>query len=63
MSLDLIITTALHLSKSCFKPSYQQIEGGNRQKNVAYGMNLMSVGVAVTFVCALFVVCWNLGTE
>ena len=26
VSLDLILTTSLHIAKSCLKPSYQQVE-------------------------------------
>lgn len=30
VALDLILTTALHVTKNCFKPSYQQMESKDR---------------------------------
>ena len=61
VALDLIITTSLHITKSCFKPSYQQVDLSNKNHNIVSGSNLMTVGIGVTissgiFVCALQ---WN----
>jgi hypothetical protein len=53
LGLDLIITSSLHLAKSCFKPSYQQIENPNPQHNILSSMNLMTFGVGSTIAGAV----------
>ena len=36
VALDLIMTISLYISKSCFKPSYQQIELQNKNYNIIF---------------------------
>lgn len=61
MALDLILTTALHITKNCFKPSYQQVESTCDESNIVSSMNLMSMGVMATLLSASIVVVlqWN----
>ena len=56
VALDLILTTALHITKSCFKLSYQQVESKSKAHNVVSSMNLMSVGVLTTAISAAVVI-------
>jgi O-antigen/teichoic acid export membrane protein len=59
VALDLLLTTSLHIAKSCFKPSYQQVESKDEQRTIVSSMNLMSVGVVATALSAAAVVLWQ----
>ena len=52
VALDLIMTISLYISKSCFKPSYQQIELQNKNYNIISAMNLMTIGIPITVILA-----------
>ena len=61
VTLDLIITISLYIPKSCFKPSYQQIELENKNYNIISAMNLMTIGIPITIALS-FMTCffqWN----
>lgn len=51
LNLDLILTTALHVIRSCFKPSYQKVSDG--QHLLKSSMNIMTFGVAATILSAV----------
>lgn len=52
VALDLILTSSLHITKSCFRPSYQQVEQTDHRHNITSAMNLMTFGIATTIVSA-----------
>ena len=54
VALDLIITSSLHITKSCFKPSYQQVDFTNKNHNIVSGSNLMTAGIGVTILSGIF---------
>ena len=54
--LDLIITTSLHILKSCLKPSYQKVKSVEEsEKNIKSGMNLMNWGLLTSTICAVII--------
>lgn len=46
LHLDLLLTTSLHVARSCFKPSYQKVE--NQDHVIKSSMNIMTFGVLAT---------------
>jgi hypothetical protein len=63
VTLDLILTTSLHIAKNCFKPSYQQVESKDERNTIVSSMNLMSVGVLTSAASALAVCFWQWGHQ
>ena len=53
LNLDLLLTTSLHVARSCFKPSYQKV--GNKEHMVPSSMNMMTFGILATLASAFIV--------
>jgi len=53
INLDLILTSSLHIVKSCLKPSYQRVQ--NPQNSLKSAMNVMTLGIVATVVSAIIV--------
>jgi hypothetical protein len=61
LQLDLIVTTSLHIIKSCLKPAYQKVTDPNKtSRNIISGMNLMNFGIAIAGISSCIVCIFQL---
>ena len=65
VTLDLILTSSLHIAKACLKPGYQQVESNDEKRNVTSAMNLMTFGVGTTMISAIIIcsIQWSRGID